>query len=510
MTQWIVDTLIMVSALTVLVLILRRPVAALFGPTVTYWLWLLPATRVFMPPLESVVIQATPAHSYEMYQAVSNVTSQATVTSPDWPALAIIFWLGIAALIFILQTLRYIEMRDWMLSDATDLGRVEGICLIQSDRVSGPLAFGLFRRFIVVPRNFSRIFAADEREMALAHEMAHHKSGDLFANLAAFLVLCLTWFNPVSWLAWSVFRYDQEAACDARVLRGKDAKAREIYGRTLARAAYEGTPTFAMALNSPKTIISRMRKLTMKDISTYRRRLGKIGVIASTALALPLTATVVPVLAQDQETETSGAAADTAKTTIATHGTVVDVAGDGETPHIMTVKRDGRVIVLRSKTKLTQTQMDDMVNQAEIGAEIDRLSREDAKDKTKKIGNSHSVRIHFTDNGTDSTTSTEYFGGNTIPEIDISKIISIKSCRKDGLVTTNVSGPQDGQKIKVKIVMCGKNTTKLANAAAKDGLIKALSDIKTDDNLPKNIQKDVMIELEAQIKKLEQEKDTSG
>jgi bla regulator protein blaR1 len=150
--------------------------------------------------------------------------------------------------------IRYASMRDDLLSEAEEIASIDGVRVVASDQVAGPLAFGLFKRFIAVPQDFTKTYSPAERDLAIAHEMAHHKSGDLFANLAAFLILCLQWFNPVAWMSWGAFRFDQEAACDARVLVGKGAEERAIYGQALAKTAFDGVPTFATALNSPKTI----------------------------------------------------------------------------------------------------------------------------------------------------------------------------------------------------------------------------------------------------------------
>ena len=51
MIAWLIDTLIATSFLMGLVLLIRRPVARLFGPGVAYALWALPLIRLILPPL---------------------------------------------------------------------------------------------------------------------------------------------------------------------------------------------------------------------------------------------------------------------------------------------------------------------------------------------------------------------------------------------------------------------------------------------------------------------------
>ena len=57
---WLVDSFIAFSALLLLVLILRRPVARWFGPEAAYLLWALPALRWLMPPLAFERLGLTP------------------------------------------------------------------------------------------------------------------------------------------------------------------------------------------------------------------------------------------------------------------------------------------------------------------------------------------------------------------------------------------------------------------------------------------------------------------
>ena len=51
MTSWLFDTLVWTAALIALVLVLRRPVARMFGPHLAYALWLLPMLRLLFPPI---------------------------------------------------------------------------------------------------------------------------------------------------------------------------------------------------------------------------------------------------------------------------------------------------------------------------------------------------------------------------------------------------------------------------------------------------------------------------
>ena len=94
-----------------------------------------------------------------------------------------------------------------------------------------------------------------------------------------------------------------------------------------------------------------------------------------------------------------------------------------------------------------------------------------------------------------------------IPEIDIRE--TTKDCRDGQPVTTDVSGFDGKQKSRVRLVMCGKGQAKLARAEAIKGLRVARDEIENDKEMPKGVRKDVVKQLDLQIRKLEAQADTA-
>jgi hypothetical protein len=180
--------------------------------------------------------------------------------------------------------------RAAILDGAVELDWIGNIRLMQSADVSGPVAFGIFDRVIAVPADFERLYDAHERRLALEHELAHHRSGDLIANLFAFVLLCLQWFNPLAWVAHAAFRFDQEAACDARVLDKAKAHDRADYGRAIAKAASGRALLFASALDRRNSLHRRLKSM-LTNPTAGRRLTGRLMVLATVAVVLPLTAT---------------------------------------------------------------------------------------------------------------------------------------------------------------------------------------------------------------------------
>ncbi|HEY9090917.1 M56 family metallopeptidase [Parasphingorhabdus sp.] len=315
MTNWMMDTMVSMTLLMVLVLMLRKPVSRFFGPHIAYLLWTLPLARLFMPTLTlkapAPVEGAEAAAATPLLSTVANnisgqnmtglhLTEQSAVMSSlasvDWVLIALVLWIGGAGLLFITKLASYFQFREDIISDGHLVGRHGRIKILETAAVGGPLAFGLLEKYIAVPTNFFRDYAPRERELALEHEIAHHESGDLAANFVGLLVLSLHWFNPVAWFAWTAFRQDQETACDARVLQkglqngGRNVRA--VYGRTIAKSVSGRQLGLASPLNQKNKIKDRLIMLGQSEKSAFRKRMGALMVGASTALALPLTATV--------------------------------------------------------------------------------------------------------------------------------------------------------------------------------------------------------------------------
>ncbi len=302
MTGWLLGTLLATSALILLVLLIREPVRRRFGSRVAYGLWLIPGARLLMPTLTQTVERSVPAAPpleplihpvVDEPLLLANVAPSAPSLFDQlggWPNLLLVVWLGVAAGLFVSRLMAFRQDRRAILARGFEAGRIGSIRIVQSAEVSSPVAFGILDRVIAVPADFDRLYDERERNLALDHELAHHRSGDLATNYIAFVLLCLQWFNPLAWVAHAAFRFDQEAACDARVLDKVKARDRADYGRAIAKAASGRALLFASALDRRNTLHRRLKSM-LTDTTAGKRTTGKLLIMTAVALALPLTAT---------------------------------------------------------------------------------------------------------------------------------------------------------------------------------------------------------------------------
>ncbi len=335
MTDWLLETLIWTAILITAVLALRRPVARWFGPQVAYALWVVPALRLVFPPIElpawmrpDEAAQTAPTTALATGQSefqfvpldptipvattdgpVGVEAAASGVSGPVTPVLSLEFgpfielgiaaWLIGAAIFLYMRFSAYFQLRTELLEDGHDVGRDGKVRLIETPGTDAPIAFGVIDKVIALPMGFLAQPDRIARDLALAHEMAHHDGRDLLINVAIQPLFALHWFNPLGRYGWLALRRDQEAACDARVLAAKPAKEREAYANLIVSFAAGPNVSPNLALAAPmacpvlgeKSIIHRLRSLKMTDTSNSRRLTGRL-ILGAVVIALPLTASI--------------------------------------------------------------------------------------------------------------------------------------------------------------------------------------------------------------------------
>jgi beta-lactamase regulating signal transducer with metallopeptidase domain len=303
MIGWIVETLVASTLLMLLVLLVRGPVARLFGPRIAYGLWLLPALRMVLPPLPADVAPAPLAALPDVVHAQALLAAASALGDPlpamggaeaaiDGPSLLLALWIAGAAIFFVGHLISYRRFVRRTLADATQLPRLDrdGIEVCASPYAGGPFAAGIFLKAIVLPLDWRHRYEADELRLALDHEAAHHRRCDMSANLVALGVLALHWWNPIAHRAHRAFRVDQELACDAVVLAGATPAERHAYGSALLKSACDRLPVAACALGAGEDLKRRLRTMASYRADGRRTRIGALIATALVGSGLLLTA----------------------------------------------------------------------------------------------------------------------------------------------------------------------------------------------------------------------------
>ena len=338
MSAVLLQTLAWTGVLIAAVLLLRRPVTRHFGPEVAYALWALPVLRLVIPPVvlpawmapkpPAPVSAATPPPpDAALWQTLAEAPATGAVAAPatvpisaaaqdtgfdlfaalaGWPVHEILLgvWLAGAAVFLALRFAAYFSLRDGLLAEGREVGSIAGLFglkvrLVETPATNAPLAMGVLDPVIALPPGFLALHDRAGRDLALAHELAHHRGGDLLVNVLVQPLFALHWFNPLCRYGWLALRRDQEAACDARVMARRGAQEKAAYAALIARFAAAPGTAHTAALAAPMacpvlgetSIIHRLRSLAMSDLSPRRRMAGR-ALLGAGLLALPLTASI--------------------------------------------------------------------------------------------------------------------------------------------------------------------------------------------------------------------------
>ena len=144
------------------------------------------------------------------------------------------FWLSLAwiggALAFAIRVLfarlvlAFFRCRCRQISDPAVQERVETLArrlklrrrvrLIESARLTGPIAFGILRPTVGLPRGFGQNFNRVQQEVILAHELAHLAAHDPGWHLLADLMSAMLWWHPVVWWSRKQLHVATETAAD--------------------------------------------------------------------------------------------------------------------------------------------------------------------------------------------------------------------------------------------------------------------------------------------------------
>lgn len=198
-----------------------------------------------------------------------------------------IVWILVAFFLFSYSVITYVLTRQRLKG-----ARQEAPGIYVSDCLKTPFVLGLFKPVIYLPEGLT----GNERDYVLLHEQTHIRRYDHLIKLAAFVLVCLHWFNPLLWLAYFLMCADMEMSCDETVVRtlaGEHAtKTKKEYASTLLGLASHHPVSFGGPLAFGEGNI-RQR---ITNVLTYKKR-----TVFVSALLVVAVAAAILLLAGDQK-----------------------------------------------------------------------------------------------------------------------------------------------------------------------------------------------------------------
>jgi TonB family protein len=200
---------------------------------------------------------------------------------------------------------------------AREMGVRPPIRVLHSTHPSLLVTWGLLRPTLLLP--LSAMAWSDERmRIVLCHELAHIKRNDWAMQMAADLLRCVYWFNPLLWIACRRLRHESEIACDDEVLgNGVERTTYATHVLDLARAygQHRRAAAAGTAMANPSGLERRIRVMlnARLDRAPITRSVHIATIIAIALIAPPVAG--------------FGASSQAAQARASIAGTLVDPSG---------------------------------------------------------------------------------------------------------------------------------------------------------------------------------------
>lgn len=272
--------------------------ALLLAPQGGY-MHVLPAFEVDVTP---VVARATAAAPAGDVGAVQSAGADAPVLSLFAQAWMLVWALGVAVLLVRLWRGQRALARLTGLAEGTTARAADAPPIVEIDAPVAPMLVGLFQPCLLLPR---MLRAGDplQRELIVAHELAHWRRRDLWWLAASTVLQVLFWFNPAMRLLRTRLAWAQELGCDRDVLRSRPPAQRKAYAAALfaqlqAQRAMPRMPATALAFGGvdPDSLAARVA-LIRKPASAVHAGRARCAGLAALALAFGANLALQPALA---------------------------------------------------------------------------------------------------------------------------------------------------------------------------------------------------------------------
>ena len=274
-----------------------------------------PAAAPDAEPLVELQFRANEREAGAVPPGSSRYDVKPAVPRIDWHRVLPLVWTVGAGLVLLrlaagLLGVWWLARRATMMTDARwlhaayaiagRLGLGRGVTLLQGDRGTVPMTWGVLQPVVWLPAD-AEAWDDERRVVVLAHELAHVRRRDALTQWIAHLALMLNWFNPLVWIAVKRFRDERERACDDAVLElGTRPSVYADHLLDIVRThGVAGGPMPALAMARRSQFEGRL--LAILNSAAPRGSLGVRGACSAGALAL---AAVLPIAAL------SGARAD--------------------------------------------------------------------------------------------------------------------------------------------------------------------------------------------------------
>ena len=167
----------------------------------------------------------------------------------------------------------------------------------QSDRITAPLTYGLFRPVILFPKTTDWHDIVRLRYI-LTHELIHISRYDILTKWLLAVALCVHWFNPLVWAMYILANRDIELSCDEAVVRAIGESSKPTYAMALIGLEERRRAFAPLYTNFSKNLIDERIVAVMK-----LKKRSVMSIILAVAVVAVLTVGALTVFASSNPQE---------------------------------------------------------------------------------------------------------------------------------------------------------------------------------------------------------------
>ncbi len=193
---------------------------------------LLPSSQTIPEDIMMAPIPTIDSGVSSINQVVNPILAQSFTPNPAASANPLQIWLPIGAAVWcvgmavmgLYTAISYLRLRRKV---ATAV--IIGDNIYQSEAVASPFLLGLLRPRIYLPF----VLSSEDMAHVIAHEQMHIRRKDHWWKPLGFILLTITWFHPLMWMAYILLCRDIELACDEAAVKNLSPLERADYSQAL-------------------------------------------------------------------------------------------------------------------------------------------------------------------------------------------------------------------------------------------------------------------------------------
>lgn len=298
---WVLNMSILGGSMSIMVILLRR--IKKLPKTFVYLLWIIPFIRFTVPfgitskySLMAIISKFTTRTIviYDSHGILPSVSCMNSVMAADsyFPIvyktqllksifqISSIIWVIVMCASLLCALLLY----SFTKREIKDAAHLENNIYI-SDKITAPALYGIIKPKILLPPGIHK----EDIHYIILHESIHAHGHDNLWRVAAILVCCIHWFNPLIWICLKYFFEDMELSCDSRVLKAINMDEQKRYAYAVLSCSSQRN-LFVTAFGGAKI------RVRIENILSYK----KLTAAACISFGLLLAAIITVLLTNAQ------------------------------------------------------------------------------------------------------------------------------------------------------------------------------------------------------------------